>query len=286
MKTSTNFTIPHYYLCFLIGITFVLSACMPKIPIEQDTLIPAMELSSPTVLYPTTSPEEIHDQTLFTHKLQMGNFNVYGTDVDQQEITDVSEALLAYSQEINKAIDFDFHEDISVEIFPDQDSLDQFGMNPEMQGFYAYSGNNRIQMVSPRNPTVQPEIGYEQRVLIAVHEYVHLVINAINMNLPVWLNEGAAIYFTPHEIYTWVCQNQFPFEKVPSFNDLEQSYESVPYADLYAFSMVEFITTEYGIDKLNRLIRSPDQLVEILGDSKYDFEQKWRKFMEENYSSD
>lgn len=274
-------------LLWVVSITSisVLSSCV----INSQTIEEKLTSHTPSdLLQIPLSTESLPvntDQLLFTLVYYAGNFAVYGTEDDQQTIQDVAVALQANAQNINHELDIDFDEPIVVEIFPDQDSLDQFGMNPEMQGYYAYSGNQRIQLVSPRNPTNLPEIDYEQRVLIAVHEYVHLAINTINTNLPVWLNEGIAVYIGPHDIYTFVCQNEFPFEHVPSFSMMEQSYYSVSYADLFAYSLVEYIAREYGQEKLNRLIRSPENLEEILSESSTDFEQGWKKFMEAYYES-
>jgi hypothetical protein len=139
-------------------------------------------------------------------------------------------------------------------------------------------------MVSPSNSTDLLKDNYLQRVSIAVHEYAHLVNNAINPNMPPWLNEGTAIYSGPHDIYIYVCQNMFPFEKIPSFSEMEQAYESVPAADLFAYAMVDFIANEYGPETLNILIRNPDAFENILGTTRSEFEQHWREYMELNYN--
>jgi hypothetical protein len=216
---------------------------------------------------------------------QAGIFTVYGVEGDQQAVQDVAEALQEQALQINHAFDYDYRGPITVEIFPDQESLDYYGMNPEMQGYYAYSSDRRIQMVSPRNTTDQPEVDYSQRVLIAVHEYVHLVNNAINPNMPLWLNEGVAVYRGPHDLYTYVCQNMFPFKQIPSLREMEQSYESVSAADLFAYTLVDFIAHQYGQEKLNLLIRDPDKFEAILGDTRNKFEQHWREYMDLHYTN-
>jgi hypothetical protein len=239
--------------------------------------------SVPTKL-PRTPTSSIGLHPNFTLVQQTGIFTVYGIEGDQQAAKDVVEALQEQALPINRAMDYDYRDPITIEIFPDQGSLDQYGMNPNMQGYYAYSGNHRIQMVSPRQPTVQLEIDYSQRVLIAVHEYVHLVNNAINPNMPPWLNEGVAIYIGPHALYAYVCQNMFPFEQIPPFRELEHSYDSVPAADLFSYAVVDFIAHEYGQEKLNLLIRNPDRLEDILGIVGSEFEQHWQEYMNLHYA--
>lgn len=242
--------------------------------------------SSPTKLpiskTPSTSSTGLRPSFTLVH--QAGIFTVYGVEGDQRAVQDVAEALQEQALQINRALADDHRDPITVEIFPDQGSLDHYGMNPEMQGYYAYSGDRHIQMVSPRNPTAQLEGDYSQRVSIAVHEYVHLVNNAINPNMPVWLNEGVAVYMGPHDLYTYVCQNTFPFEQIPSFREMEKSYESVSAADLFAYALVDFVAHAYGQEKLNLLIRDPDKFEDILGDPRSTFEQKWREHMNLHYN--
>lgn len=268
--------------CLLIGL--ILTSCVKMFPSENSSSTPGLPTRLSQPLRSTSSPLESAKAKLFTVVFTVENFMLYAAEEDELVVQDVADALLTKSSEINDALDFDYQAAVVVEIFPDQDSLDQYGMNPEMQGFYAYSGDQHIQMVSPRISTPLPQIDYAQRVLIAVHEYTHLVLNAINSDLPIWLAEGTAIYIGPHDVYRYVCLNDFPFDQVPTFIQLEQSYGQVQNADLYAYSIVDFIANNYGVDKLNRLIRSPDMIEEILGETRTDIDFEWKLFIENNYS--
>jgi hypothetical protein len=216
---------------------------------------------------------------------QVGIFSAYGLESDRQAAEDVARALPAHQSRISRVLEHDYQHLVTVELFPDQDSFDRYGMNPQMQGYYAYSGGQRIQMVSPRNPIPQMDIGYEDRVLIAVHEFAHLVNNAINSDLPLWLDEGVAIYAGPHDLYAYVCQHNFPFAHLPTLTEMEASYSSVPAADLFAYALVDFIATEYGQAKLNRLLRAPDSFEELLGLTRWEFQQHWRQYMNQHYAN-
>jgi hypothetical protein len=269
----------------LVIVILALTGCVTASPVARTTPTFA-PISVPTKLplskAPATSSAGLRPSFTLVHPA--GIFTVYGAEGDQQAVQDVAEALQEQAFQVNRVFDYDYRDPITVEIFPDQDSLDHHGMNPEMQGYYAYSGDRRIQMVSPRNPTPQSEVDYSQRVLIAVHEYVHLVNNAINPNMPLWLNEGIAVYMGPHDLYTYVCQNMFPFEQIPSLTEMENSWDSVSAADLFAYALVDFIAHEYGQEKLNLLIRNPDKFEDILGDTRSKFEQHWREYMNLHYS--
>jgi hypothetical protein len=275
-----------FLTCTLVAIViFSFTGCVTAAPVSRTT--PTFALTSVTTKLPLSKTPATSSAGLrprFTLVHQADIFTVYGVEGDQQAIQDVADALQKQALQINRVLDYDYRHPIAVEIFPDQVSLDHYGMNPEMQGYYAYSGDRRIQMVSPHNPTTQAEVDYSQRVLIAVHEYVHLVNNAINPNMPLWLNEGIAVSMGPHDLYTYVCQNLFPFEQIPSLTEMEQSYDSVSAADLFAYALVDFIAHEYGQEKLNLLIRNPDNFEEIFGDRRSEFEQRWREYMSLHYT--
>ena len=157
-------------------------------------------------------------------------------------------------------------------------------MNPDMHGFYAISGSNIIQMVSPSNPAPH-EISYQDGVLVAVHEFVHLALDEVNPEMPAWLDEGTAIYLGSHEAYSTVCQQNFPFEMTPSFTQLETAYEAVSAADLFAYSAVDFIAHRFGLENLNRLLREPGDMRAILGISPAEFGVQWHEFISKEYQS-
>jgi hypothetical protein len=67
-----------------------------------------------------------------------------------------------------------------VELYPSQASFDEHVINPEMRGYFAISGPaHLIQMVSPANPAPH-QLAYDDAVLIAVHEFAHLVLDEVN----------------------------------------------------------------------------------------------------------
>lgn len=230
----------------------------------------------------TAMPQGGPQQTLPEESLPLGNLTVLGQSVDQRVLDDIAVALQASGPVVCAALQSECRFPVQVEVFESQDAFDQGTMNPEMKGYYAISGSWRIEMVSPDNPAPH-EISYADAVQVAVHEYVHLVENEINPHLPAWLNEGVAVLIGPHEGYTAACQGYFPFEMIPDFQQLEKDYGSIPAADLFAFSLVEYITTETGLEGLNKILRAPDHLLEIMGMTEARFEAGWREYMTANY---
>jgi hypothetical protein len=144
--------------------------------------IVSMALSACTLTQPAPPPTVALNPS-FSVVQQVDFFTGFGGEGDQQAVQDVAKALQTHSPQVCRDLEYECQSQVTVELFPDQNTFDRQGMNPMMQGYYAYSGNHRIQMVSPRNPTAGAEIPYSDRVLIAVHEFVHLVNNEINLKI-------------------------------------------------------------------------------------------------------
>jgi hypothetical protein len=209
--------------------------------------------------------------------------SVWATEADRQTARDILASIQKSSKIICNDLQTECQFTIEVEVYPDQASFDEYAMNPEMRGFFAISGQpHTIQMVSPANPGSH-KIPYNDGVSVAVHEFVHLALDEINPDMPTWLDEGTAVYLGPHSLYTTVCQSAFPFELTPSFQQLDEDYNSVQAPDLFAYTLVDFIASQYGMDNLNLLLRSPDKLENILGVSKETFEAQWQQFQQAQY---
>jgi hypothetical protein len=215
-----------------------------------------------------------------------GRFTVFAGAEDARAAADVALALHQHAPQIARDLAVKLEAPVVVELFADQASLDRDGMNPRMRGHYAYSGNRRIQMVSPRNPTPVSEIAYPDRLLIAVHELAHLAIDEINPRLEGWLDEGAATFIGPHGPYAHACRHRFPFKLVPTLRDLERSYHRVPAGDLFAYALVEFIVESHGLPTLNRLLRAPESIEQIIGLDRDELERQWLACLQRKYAAD
>jgi hypothetical protein len=214
---------------------------------------------------------------------QSDTFSVWAAEADKQTALDILAAIRTGSGQVCMDLQTDCQFSVMVEIYPDQSSFDEHVMDPEMRGFFAISGNgDTIQIVSPANPSPH-KISYEDGVLVAVHEFAHLALDEINPNLPPWLDEGAAVYIGPHTPYTTVCQIAFPFEMIPSFEQLVNHYDEVQAPDLFAYTAVDFIVHEFGLETLNLLLRTPDDLEQVLGISQAGFEAGWHEFIRAHY---
>jgi RNA polymerase sigma-70 factor (ECF subfamily) len=228
----------------------------------------------------SSTPKPIND---LLPMVQNSSFSVWAAEADRQTAHDVLAALQVNAAQVCTAVQTSCRFDVEIEIYPDQASFDRHVMNPDMRGFFAISGSPyTIQMVSPNNPKPH-QISYADGVLVAVHEFVHLALDEINPELPTWLDEGVAIFVGPHEPYTAVCYLAFPIEMAPSFQALQADYDSVQAPDLFAYTAVDFIVHEYGMENLNRLLRAPQEFENILGTSAQTFQESWHRFMANQY---
>lgn len=220
---------------------------------------------------------------LLSVRHEAGQFVLFAAPGDEGSLRDIAAALQQHAPDVCRMLQYDHRRTMVVEVFPDQASMDRAQPESSTRGHFAHSDERGIQMVSPRNELPNLPVSYETRVLIAVHEFAHLVNNTINPDMPLWLNEGAAVFAAPHAPYTYACHHHLPFDRIPVLRDLRQAYRSVPAADLFAFTVVEFIATEFGVEALNRLLRAPTTLEGILGVSDAEFEARWRQFLGKHY---
>ncbi len=205
---------------------------------------------------------------------------IWAVESDSQTARDIAAAVQANAEQICRLLETGCRFPVVVEVYPDQVSFDEHVLNPEMRGYFAISGPpHTIQMVSPLNPSPH-KISYQDGVSVAVHEFVHLALDEVNTELPAWLDEGTAVFAGPHELYAAVCLEKFPFDLLPSFQQLQTDYNSVQAPDLFAYTAVDFIATEYGMKKLNRLLRTPAEMENILGIPQETFEDHWLQFIQ------
>jgi hypothetical protein len=210
---------------------------------------------------------------------------VYYCVPDDAEIADEIGALMEEKRpEINRLLGYDYDGKITVQIYPDQKSFDESSAGRGMQGSPAFSDKGFIAMVSPDSP-IKVMLSYEERLMMAVHEYVHIVLDEINGDMPMWMNEGLASYLGSADGYDSICQFAFPRLGEISFNELWNSYNELPAPDVYSCSAVRFIIERFGYDKINELLRDPGSFENILSTSMDDFNVLWNDYINENFKN-
>ena len=127
--------------------------------------------------------------------------------------------------------------------------------------------------------------GFSKR--LAVHELTHVLINRLNPNTPRWLNEGIASHIgedllLPMSEVEYVVKN----DMIPPFS----SYSIVDPTEFMnirgyplAYSMIEYIVSEYDWDRLTQLILSPNDFEGVFNMSGEEFWNSWKEQLEERF---
>jgi predicted transcriptional regulator len=123
---------------------------------------------------------------------------------------------------------------------------------------------------------------------VAVHALAEIVIQKINPSAPYWLHQGLAAYEGQWLDKSWVREvisSKVKNDELPNFQLLLSDYRAFgePGIHLYPFVVVEFIAKEFGLDKLNRLLRAPTNWLGIFNMTEEMLFQKLVYYLKNNY---
>ncbi len=257
---------------FFAGLAMASAGCAAA-PLPPVTPSPA---AAPTATAtPTDTPPPTDTPAPTATPTPAIDLTVIAPEVSPAIRRDVAAAVQSAAPGICAALAMPCDFPVIIEIYPDQDAFDRAVMNPEMRGFFAASGDGRIQMVSPGNVSSR-DLTYEQATGIAAHEFVHLALDRIAPELPDWLEEGTAVLLGPHMVYDAARAEPSLLAMAPSFERLRDEYGDVVAADFFAWTVVDFLVATYGMDALNALLRDPHDLEGALGVSAEEFGAAWR----------
>ncbi len=228
----------------------------------------------------TTSPEE---NSGLKKRLVTPYYTFYCAEKDISTLEDLRKALDTSAEGLRRELDCKYPHMIIVEVYPDQNAYDNALADKSVAGSPACSGNRKILMVSPKEPIRVAGIPYNERLLMAVHEYVHLLLNEINKSLPIWLQEGVASYYGSPGGYESICKLVIDRLPVISLRNLEDNYRNLPAPDIYSYMAVRFIKDSYGQNFLNSVLKDQTNLEGLLSGGYEEFDRKWHKNIDDTY---
>lgn len=137
---------------------------------------------------------------------------------------------------------------------------------------------NKLMIVSP-NASGLPH-NFDGMIKVAVHELTHIAVWSINPHtcrIPLWLNEGLALY-EARQITDEELDYLRNAAEIPHLNDLQKGFLSFGEKNgyLYSFSIVQFIMNRYGFESLIALIKEPGKFQRIFGIDEKRFESEWK----------
>jgi hypothetical protein len=156
---------------------------------------------------------------------------------------------------------------------------------PDAPDWVVGLGSVELHVVSPLNPG--PAHSYSTILdNVFIHEFAHVCTWKINRNLPIWLNEGFALYeggpYYSEESVVEVYNN---LGRIPGLDELNSSFDNFSSLGGYplALTIATFIIETYGMEKMSAFIRTPSDYSIFSTSSKNEFQELWFEYVEVNY---
>ena len=183
------------------------------------------------------------------------HFVFYCMDQDVKALDDLAEALEGCYERTTIDLGKTPSGKVKVNIYPDIQSLHNAMGRPNAPDWsVGEAKNGALYMTSPLNPG--PAHDYDGMLQIAVHEFVHIIINLFG-NVPSYLHEGVACYEAGQNRYETLSSfiaSQMAQNKVPSLSSLEKFNSSSEGMYQYGPAFVDFIARIYGFDAVVALL--------------------------------
>ena len=169
-----------------------------------------------------------------------------------------------------------------VNIYPDIQSFhNAMGRPNDPDWGVGEAKNGVVYMTSPLNPG--PSHGYKSVIQVAVHEFVHIIVEQFHRSQPSYLNEGIACYEAGQT--NIAIQEDIKEDALPSLSTLQSlsSFSNSRY-NVYTYgpAYVIFIEKSFGFDKVISLLEGKDRST-VLGVSDSELNELWLAFLKREY---
>lgn len=220
------------------------------------------------------------------YSVQSEHFTVHYQKEDRYVVEEVADFLEEEYEELATVFGARIREEVDVYIHPDQHSMVEITrvQNPSRWLVGLAINGREIHIVSPLNP---PTNHSKESVFQGMaHELVHIcVYKMLPHRLPLWLNEGLAVYYARQRQFArevpGILRSR-PF--LPSFEELSDqlSFERNKGYPL-SYTIIEFLVHEFGEYSLQKfLVGYPDY--SALGFmSSMQLEAAWHQYLDSRY---
>ena len=250
------------------------------------TLVRTIEITEPANLQNSARIPELLD-----YHYASRHFDFYASQKDRTILDALSKTLEGNYRLITEHLRTEFTEKIRVYIYPDIKTFHSALNVPDAPEWAVGAATmNELRMVSPLNPG-----NYHTRESLMqaiVHELVHAaVLNARKPQgldgLPQWLNEGYAFYEAGQmtDDMLKAAKLNAREDAPPSWMQLDRA-NTAEFGDMNGYvlsaTIIEFLVNTYGLDRLIRLIKAPEEIESIYRTSQRDLEKKWLEYLRNN----
>ena len=205
---------------------------------------------------------------------------------EEDAARDVFALAEAEAGRLTQKLGFPEKQDLKLYIYDRQSTFQtkKYGLIALFLNLNWYIGDNRgstVILASPAEVT-NPQ-AYDRRKYAAPHEMVHALNSILNSKMPLWLNEGAALYLTngapPNDL--------FDNSPIPTLAQTDTK-SPVDFSNMggyyFAHTYMEYLDKNYGWDKVLTLLKTGDYSA-AFGKTRETVYQEWITFLKDNYSA-
>lgn len=219
-------------------------------------------------------------------------FVFYSSPQTSSSVDEVAPVLERYYQRVTEALQHHPQTKITVVIYGSQRDFHHAARGRILDFIDAtwFVGDNRNDSVLMLSPQVaNPVHDAEAITQVAVHEFVHVIEDRINPDLPIYLHEGIALYLADQQMRYPISQ---PVNDLPDADTLFHTQKNALTSLIFgnnggyhlAYLLVEYWVGEYGEEILPAIVRNPTQLETVLGKSEGELYVGWLAYIEQNYA--
>jgi hypothetical protein len=250
---------------------------------ENKAYLKSYSTPNSTIL-PTQSAnaKELKKYDKITLNKETDHFLLYCNEKDKELLKDLSEALESGYKKVTKDLKCKLNRKVVVNIYPDTKTFHKAIGKPDAPEWYVGEGSGYMISIASNMSQASP-------TNVVVHELTHVITNTNFKVLPEWLFQGIAMYEgkeTPLSRIKSTVHLGVISRCIPTLKDLDISYwrfvDKGGYE--YSYAAVDFIIKEFGYDKLNKFIRSPNDYKKSFGLTEDKLNEKWFLYIMKNYN--
>ncbi len=150
-----------------------------------------------------------------------------------------------------------------------------------------FIGDNRNDAVLIMSPAIPNRAnGPNEIVQAAAHEYVHMIEDNINKDLPIYWHEGIAMYLTGQKVRGRINMNGLP-DANKVFKTGLNMWTSLEFGNSggyeLSYTLAEYVAQEFGADKFAAIVRDPNHPEQVLGKTYDALYEGWLAHLAKNY---